>query len=59
MSAYKLYSKLSDHETVLELWGAGVRNILIANFSFLILLRVASLTLRNRLSLGFLNVLVN
>ena len=26
MSAYKLYSKLSDHETVLELWGGSTKH---------------------------------
>ena len=26
MSEYKLYSRLSDHETILELWGASTKH---------------------------------
>lgn len=26
MSGYKLYSRISDHETVLELWGASTKH---------------------------------
>lgn len=26
MNAYKLYSRLKDHETVLELWGASTKH---------------------------------
>ena len=26
MSSYKLYSRISDHETILELWGASTKH---------------------------------